>query len=87
MNIARVFAITMVCFGFACTLLTLCRLLLDRPSKRVRNIADASFTVYLVHFPLLNVFYSSLHRQTCRCRWSSRCSSLRSPSFHISSTG
>lgn len=57
MNIARVFAITMVCFGFACTLLTLCRLLLDRPSKRVRNIADASFTVYLVHFPLLNVFY------------------------------
>lgn len=57
MNIARVFAITMVCFGFARTLLTVCRLLLDHPSKRIRNIADASFTVYLVHFPLLNVFY------------------------------
>ncbi|MGJ7581305.1 acyltransferase family protein [Variovorax sp. RHLX14] len=57
MNIARVFAITIVCFGFARTLLTVCRLLLDHPSKSVRNIADASFTVYLVHFPLLNVFY------------------------------
>lgn len=57
MNIARVFAMTMVCFGFARALLTVCRLVLDRPSRRVRNIADASFTVYLVHFPLLNVFY------------------------------
>ena len=57
MNIARVFAITMVCFGFARALLTACRLLLDRPSKRIRNIANASFTVYLVHFPLINVFH------------------------------
>ncbi len=57
MNMLRVFAITLVCFGFARALLAICRATLDRPSQRIRNIAEASFTVYLVHFPLLNVFY------------------------------
>ncbi len=57
MNIARVLAITLVCFGFARALLAFCRATLDRPSQRIRHIADASFTVYLMHFPLLNLFY------------------------------
>jgi glucan biosynthesis protein C len=57
MNMLRVLAIAAVCFGSARVLLTVCRTVLDRPSQRIRNIADASFTVYLVHFPLLNAFY------------------------------
>ena len=57
LNVARVFAVSVVCFGFARALLTFCRLRLDDPSRRVRRIADASFTIYLVHMPLLNVSY------------------------------
>ena len=56
-NLARFFAMSMVCLGCARALLTFCRLKLGDPNRHVRRIADASFTIYLVHLPLLNVLY------------------------------
>lgn len=56
-NVVRMFISTVACIGVARALFALCRLMLNTPSQAVRKVADASFTVYLVHFPLLNVFY------------------------------
>jgi glucan biosynthesis protein C len=56
-NVVRMFVSTVACIGVARALFAMCRLLLNVPSQAVRKVADASFTVYLVHFPLLNVFY------------------------------
>lgn len=56
-NVVRMFVSTVACIGVARVLFAMCRLMLNTPSQAVRRMADASFTVYLVHFPLLNVFY------------------------------
>ncbi|MGJ7523857.1 acyltransferase family protein [Variovorax sp. LT1P1] len=56
-NITRFLALTIVAIGLTRATITLCCLLLDRPSRRVRKLVDASFTMYLVHFPLFNLFF------------------------------
>jgi glucan biosynthesis protein C len=57
LNVGRMFISTVACIGVARALFSACRMLLDVPSSAIRKVADASFTVYLVHFPLLNLFY------------------------------
>lgn len=56
-NITRILALTMVSICLGRALIALCRQLLDRPSTKMRKLANASFTIYLVHFPIFNFFY------------------------------
>ncbi len=56
-NVARIFALTLTAVGMCRVVLTLCRLLLDRPSRSIKRIVDASFTMYLVHFPIFNLLF------------------------------
>lgn len=59
-NLARVLATTLVSIGMGRIVLAACKMWLDRPSGGMRKLVAASFTIYLVHFPILNLFFMLL---------------------------
>lgn len=60
-NILRVFILTLTGITATRVVFGISRTFFNKPSVNIRRVVDASFTIYLVHFPLLTIFWHPLH--------------------------